>query len=53
MSAISTKFADCSTLAFPAKEMVIHGSGQIVNMEQQPELFNRTVLDFLARLPPK
>lgn len=33
-----------------AKEIVIQGSGHIVNMEQ-PEQFNRAVLDFLASLP--
>jgi 3-oxoadipate enol-lactonase len=32
------------------KEIVIHNSGHIVNMEQ-PEEFNRAVLDFLERLP--
>lgn len=31
-----------------ARKIVIEGSGHIVNMEQ-PELFNRVVLDFLAR----
>jgi 3-oxoadipate enol-lactonase len=33
-----------------AREIVIEGSGHIVNMEQ-PELFNRAVLNFLASLP--
>ena len=33
-----------------AKEIVIQGSGHIVNMEQ-PEQFNRAVFDFLASLP--
>lgn len=33
-----------------AKEIVIEGSGHIVNMEE-PEEFNRAVLDFLASLP--
>lgn len=32
-----------------AKEVVIHGSGHIVNMEE-PEGFNRAVLEFLASL---
>lgn len=33
-----------------AREMVIENSGHIVNMEQ-PEQFNRAVMDFLAALP--
>jgi pimeloyl-ACP methyl ester carboxylesterase len=33
-----------------AKEIVIEGSGHIVNMEK-PEEFNRAVLDFLSSLP--
>jgi pimeloyl-ACP methyl ester carboxylesterase len=33
-----------------AKEVTIHGSGHLVNMEQ-PEEFNRAVLGFLASLP--
>lgn len=33
-----------------AKEIVIQGSGHIVNMEQ-PEQFNRAVLNFLASVP--
>ncbi len=33
-----------------AREIVIEGSGHIINMEQ-PELFNRAVLNFLASLP--
>lgn len=33
-----------------AKEVVIQNSGHIVNMEQ-PEVFNRAVLEFLAALP--
>ncbi|HUJ31351.1 MAG TPA: alpha/beta hydrolase [Candidatus Acidoferrum sp.] len=33
-----------------AREILIENSGHIVNMEQ-PELFNRSVLDFLAGLP--
>lgn len=35
-----------------AKEIVIQGSGHIVNMEQ-PEQFNRAVLDFLASQPKR
>jgi hypothetical protein len=40
----------CSARIPGAQEIVIQSSGQIVNVEQ-PEEFNRAVLDFLGSLP--